>query len=103
MSLRRVRRFDICIAVGSSGSAIVFIADMNPRYFSARRAQERSAWKELGLDVEQEKARFKRDILPRLQDVTLSRHNEGNRVLLTLRLTCAARVVHSASCAFPGA
>jgi CRISPR-associated endonuclease Cas1 len=40
---------------------------------NARRAQERSTWKELGLDVDQEKERFKRDILPRLQDVPLSR------------------------------
>ncbi|MCX6071369.1 MAG: hypothetical protein NTU91_11010 [Chloroflexi bacterium] len=40
---------------------------------NARRAHERSKWKELGLDVDQEKERFKRDILPRLQDVPLSR------------------------------
>jgi hypothetical protein len=40
---------------------------------NARRAQERSKWKDLGLDVDQEKERFKRDILPRLQDVPLSR------------------------------
>jgi len=45
---------------------------MNPRYCSARRAQERSAWKELGLDVDQVKERFKQDILPRLQDMPLS-------------------------------
>ena len=30
-------------------------------------------WQGLGLDVDLEKARFKRDILPRLQDVPLSR------------------------------
>jgi hypothetical protein len=40
---------------------------------NARRAEERLKWKELGLDVEQEKERFKRDILPRLQGVPLSR------------------------------
>jgi hypothetical protein len=40
---------------------------------NARRAHERSKWKDLGLDVDQEKERFKRDILPRLQDVPLSR------------------------------
>jgi len=40
---------------------------------NARRASERVAWKELGLDIDQEKPRFKRDILPRLQDVPLSR------------------------------
>jgi hypothetical protein len=40
---------------------------------NVRRAHERSKWKELGLDVNQEKERFKRDILPRLQGVPLSR------------------------------
>ena len=40
---------------------------------NARRAHERSRWKELGLDVDQEKERFKRDILPQLQGVPLSR------------------------------
>ncbi len=40
---------------------------------NARRFRERSTWKELGLDVNEEKERFKRDILPRLQDVPLSR------------------------------
>jgi len=40
---------------------------------NARRARERSIWKALGLDVNQEKERFKRDILPRIQDVPLSR------------------------------
>jgi hypothetical protein len=40
---------------------------------NARRARERSQWKELGLDVEQEKERFKRDLLPLLQGIRLSR------------------------------
>ncbi|MCX6072626.1 MAG: hypothetical protein NTU91_17530, partial [Chloroflexi bacterium] len=34
---------------------------------NARRAQERAKWMGLGLDVDQEKERFKRDILPLLQ------------------------------------
>jgi hypothetical protein len=40
---------------------------------NARRGRERSSWNALGLDVDLEKARFKRDILPRLQGVPLSR------------------------------
>jgi hypothetical protein len=39
---------------------------------NARRGQERSKWKELGLDADREKARFKRDILPLLQGIPLS-------------------------------
>jgi hypothetical protein len=39
---------------------------------NAHRARERSQWKELGLDVEQEKERFKRDLLPLLQGLPLS-------------------------------
>jgi hypothetical protein len=40
---------------------------------NARRAHERANWKDLGLDVDQEKERFKRDLLPLLQGIPLSR------------------------------
>lgn len=40
---------------------------------NARRAVERGEWEKLGLDLEAEKERFKRDILPALQGVPLSR------------------------------
>jgi len=39
---------------------------------NARRARERSKWRDLGLDVDQEKEMFKRDILPLLQGIALS-------------------------------
>jgi len=40
---------------------------------NARRAKERSEWNDLGLDVDEEKERFRRDILPLLQGIPLSR------------------------------
>jgi len=44
---------------------------------NARRARERAAWEKLGLDLRAEKERFKRDILPALQGVPLSRIIKG--------------------------
>jgi hypothetical protein len=44
---------------------------------NARRAAERAVWNDLGLDVEQEKECFKRDILPGLQGIPLSRIMEA--------------------------
>jgi len=40
---------------------------------NARRARERAEWEKLGLDLAAEKQRFKKDILPALQGVPLSR------------------------------
>lgn len=39
----------------------------------ARRAVEHKEWEKLGLDLEEERGRFKRDILPALREVPLSR------------------------------
>ena len=45
-----------------------------PRSVSnAHRAQQTAAWEQLGLDVEAGREHFKRDILPGLRDVAISR------------------------------
>jgi hypothetical protein len=38
---------------------------------NARRAAERTGWEKQGLDLEEEKERFVRDILPRLRDLSI--------------------------------
>jgi hypothetical protein len=38
---------------------------------NARRAVERAEWEKQGLDLEEEKKRFVRDILPRLRDLSI--------------------------------
>ena len=38
---------------------------------NARRAAERAEWEKQGLDLEEEKERFVRDILPRLRDLSI--------------------------------
>jgi len=38
---------------------------------NARRAAERAEWEKQGLDLEEEKERFVRDILPRLRDLSM--------------------------------
>jgi hypothetical protein len=38
---------------------------------NARRAAERAEWEKQGLDLEEEKRRFVRDILPRLRDLSI--------------------------------
>lgn len=40
---------------------------------NCRRARERAEWEKLGLDLEAERERSKKDILPALQGVPLSR------------------------------
>jgi hypothetical protein len=38
---------------------------------NSRRAAERAEWKKLGLDLEKEKERYLRDILPKLKDFSI--------------------------------